>query len=178
MDLDKALESRRSIREYSDKKVTWGIFSDILSGATHSASSGNVQNSRFIIVTKDEKKRQLAIASLKQMWMQTAHAIIVICADYSNIKRLYEERYKELSLQNCTIAANNIMLKAASHGLGTCYIGIFDKEAVSKLLKLPEHFEPMIMLTLGYPDEKPVKIGRIPLANTLFYEEFGKKKRS
>lgn len=177
MELDKVLENRRSIRQFSSKKIPWNILSEVLDAATLSPSSGNVQNFRLVIVTKEDKKEQLAVASLKQNWIKAAPAIIVVCADYAIIKRLYEERYQELSLQNCTIAAYNIMLKATSLGLATCYVSVFDADAVSRTLKLPDDVIPLIMIPIGYPDEEPEKIRHVPLQSILRFEEYSKKKR-
>ena len=85
MDIGKVIESRRSIRSYKDKKVSWKLISEILNAATFSPSSGNQQNWRFVIVNEGDKKSQIAVACLKQEWMNTAPIHIVICADYSNI---------------------------------------------------------------------------------------------
>ncbi len=177
MDIDKVLETRRSIREYSDKKIPWKLLSEVLNAATHSPSSGNLQNFKMVIVTKEDKKKEIATACLKQSWMEDAPTIIAICADYSKIKKFYEETYEELSLQNCTIAAYSIMLKATSLGLGTCYVSIFDSAAISRVLKLDDNIKPIIMLTIGYPNEKPEKIRRLPLSSLMNYEEYGNKKR-
>ena len=178
MELNKVLESRRSIRQYSKKNVSWHILSDILESATYSPSSGNQQNWRFIIIANEDKKKEIAVASLKQLWIQQAPVIVVVCADFSSIKKYYSSSYRELSLQNCAIASNNIMLRAASLGLGSCYVAIFDKNAISRILRLPDDIEPMMILTLGYSDETPEKKHIISLNNLTYFEEYGNKKRT
>lgn len=50
------------------------------------------------------------------------------------------------------IAAQTILLAAASEGLGGCMIGSFDR-SVSKALSLPEILVPALIVALGTPDE-------------------------
>lgn len=177
MEFDKVLESRRSVRKFSSKKVSWKQLSEILNAATFSPSSGNQQNWRFIIVNDKDKKHQLAIASLRQEWMEDAPVLIVVCADTSKIKKFYENNNKELSLQNCAIAASNIMLKAADLELSSCYVSIFDPEAVSRTLKLSEDYIPEMIIAIGYPDDKPERKRRLTIDNLIHFNEQGKKKR-
>lgn len=51
------------------------------------------------------------------------------------------------------IAAQTILLGAASMGLGGCMIGSFDK-SVRKALSLPENLAPALVVALGTPDEE------------------------
>ena len=51
------------------------------------------------------------------------------------------------------IAAQTILLSAASIGLGGCMIASFD-HAVSEKLSLPAHLAPALVVALGTPDEK------------------------
>ena len=42
-------------------------------------------------------------------------------------------------------------LQATELGLATCWICNFDPARTRELLKLPEHLEPAVILSLGYP---------------------------
>ena len=65
MNIDDVLEERRSIRDYSNKAVSWKQVSEILNAATYSPSSGNLQNWRFIVVNDKNRREQISIACLK-----------------------------------------------------------------------------------------------------------------
>ncbi len=48
------------------------------------------------------------------------------------------------------------MLGAVEKGYGGCMFGAFDKDGLSKELKLPEHLEILMVLALGKPIEQVV----------------------
>lgn len=54
------------------------------------------------------------------------------------------------------IAAQSIMLGAAEKGLGGCMIGSIDREELRRVLSIPERFEILLILALGYPKEAVV----------------------
>ena len=75
---------------------------------------------------------------------------------------------------DATIVATHMMLEAASIDLGTVWISYFDKAKAQELLRLPETWEPVCMLYIGYPAEdfKPnprLSGHRKPLSETCFY---------
>jgi len=65
------------------------------------------------------------------------------------------EKYTVSAAFNTAIATEHMALMAASLGLGTCWIHLFDKEAISKLFDLPPWIIPVTLLPVGYPDEEP-----------------------
>ena len=71
-------------------------------------------------------------------------AYIVMCNDTS----LAEE-----SKWDQGIAAQTIMLGAVEAGYGGCIIASFRRKELSKLLGLPEHLVPVLVLALGVPKE-------------------------
>lgn len=54
------------------------------------------------------------------------------------------------------IAAQTILLAAAERGLGGCMIGSVRRAKLRELLKLPEHFEILLVIALGKPNETVV----------------------
>ena len=59
------------------------------------------------------------------------------------------------AIRDLSIAAQNLILRAAELGLGTCYIGWMDKEKMRKYLGLPDGFIVPYTITVGYADESP-----------------------
>ncbi len=176
MDIFKAIFERRSIRHYSEVPVEWDKIVKILESAVRAPSSGNVQNWRFIIVTDKELRKKLSEISLQQYWMQEAPVHIVVCSDNSLIKKLYGIRGEKLySIQNCAAAIQNMLLTATALGLGTCWVGAFEEEAVARLLGIPSNVRIQAIITIGYPAEKPPKPRIFTLEDICYFEKYMNK---
>ena len=122
--MDDALElikSRRSVREYKSKEVEKEKLLKVLESARWSPSAGNVQNWRFVIITDPAIKMQLADASIGQYWLTSVPAIIVVLSDDSKLVALFGEKGESTySIQNCSLAIQNMMIEPKSLGLDTC----------------------------------------------------------
>lgn len=49
------------------------------------------------------------------------------------------------------IALENIVLAAWALGVGSCWIGTFDENAVKRILGIPKDLDAVALLSLGYP---------------------------
>jgi hypothetical protein len=65
------------------------------------------------------------------------------------------------------------MLQAKALGLGTCWIGGLNRQALADILHVPEDWEIVGLLTVGFPDEDPDPSPRKPLADVVHYGVFG-----
>ena len=54
---------------------------------------------------------------------------------------------------DCGIAGEHLVLRAAELGLGTCWIGWFDRRAAHKALRLPRHVKVVVLISVGHPSE-------------------------
>lgn len=54
------------------------------------------------------------------------------------------------------IASQSMLLKAATQGVFGCRIGLFNKESMTQVLRLPGHLRPLLVIALGYPAEEVV----------------------
>mgnify|MGYP001562260158 CR=1 FL=1 len=178
MQLDDILIKRSSIRNYSNKKVSNELIAEIIHAGTLAPSSGNLQNWVFIVVQDEDKKTEVANAALKQYWLIKAPVLIIVCANLENISRFYSKRGELLySIQNCAACIENMLLKATDLGLGSCWIGAFDENALSRILKLPDPIRAQAIISIGYAAESPSTKKRYPLQNLTFFEEYGGKKQ-
>jgi len=176
MDVDECMKERRSCRSYSTKSVPVEIVGEILEAATYAPSSGNRQNWVFIVVMDDTRKEELCMASAKQTWMLEAPVFIVVCDKKADVVEMYPDRGELYAVQNCALATQNLMLKAHSFGLGTCWVGAFDADAVSRIMKIPSDVVPEAIITLGYPSKYEKEAGRHPVDTVTFFNEYGNKK--
>ncbi|MDP4228060.1 MAG: nitroreductase family protein, partial [Bacteroidota bacterium] len=56
---------------------------------------------------------------------------------------------------DAAIATDHMTLQATELGLGTCWICNFDPFLCKEILDLPENIEPVVILPLAYPADKP-----------------------
>lgn len=180
MDVDTAILNRRSIRNYKvDKSVPNETVAEILDIARFAPSSGNLQNWKVILVADPGRKEELANAALKQKWITTCPVLLVICNNSADVKRLYKDRGETLySIQNVAVFVNNILLAAHSLGLGTCWIGAFDPDAVKMVLRIPEGVEPEAIVALGYAAEELEAPSRKTIDQFTFFETWGNVEKS
>ena len=76
-----------------------------------------------------------------------------------------------------SIVTTQMMLHAADLGIGTCWIGHFDPWRIMELFNIPDHYIPVAIIDMGYPDEKgkqpnPWHWKRKDLNETVVYESF------
>jgi nitroreductase len=53
------------------------------------------------------------------------------------------------------LAMENLVLAAASLGLGTVHVGLFDSPKIESILGIPDNFCVVEMTPLGYPEYQP-----------------------
>jgi len=176
MDLDTAINTRASCRNFIDKKVPIRLLHMLLESGSKAPSAGNLQDFRFIIVTDEDKKKEIAEASLKQLWMADAPILIVVCSDLKNVIRFYEDRAEYYALQDVSAAAENILLKATDLGLASNWISVFDENVVRRNLRLPENVKPYIIIPIGYTKEKPRHRKRHSVETFISFNTFGNRK--
>lgn len=175
MDVIECIKTRRSIRKYLDRPVAWDDVHIILDAACCAPSSGNLQNWKFIIVLEKALKRKIAEACLQQYWIEAAPVIIVVCAEPGKAERYYGVRGERLySVQNCAAAVENMLLAANARGLGSCWVGAFEEDAVMRALSIPEkeNIRPQAVVTIGYANEKPEMPNRFELDTLLFFNKW------
>lgn len=152
MDIQKALLNRRSIRKYTNQKISKENINTILEAAMYTPSAMNLQSWQFIVID-DRAVLMEIIKSIPyaEMLKQSAAAILV-CGDSAI------EKNESWLLQNCSAAIQNILLSAFGLGIGSCWIGIHGMEDIIKniklLFKLPVNIVPVSLISFGYPDEE------------------------
>ena len=96
-----------------------------------------------------------------------------------SIRQIKEEQYYGIrgtrlyNIQDCAMAAMNIMLAAHDMGLGSCFVSAFDEEAISRIFGQQENIRPQGVITLGYTDEKPETPLRYRVESLIGVENYG-----
>ena len=176
MDLMDAIKNRRSIRKFADIPIPMGMIGPLLEAGRAAPSAGNLQTSKFILVTEEGQRKEVADACLQQFWISTAPVIIVVAAEIEKNKEYYGSRGESLyAIQNAACAAQNILLSAHATGLSSCFVSAFEEEMLSRILGLPDGAKPQSVLPIGYADEKPPAPPRYNLEIQTFFGKYGRR---
>ncbi|MDD4904281.1 MAG: nitroreductase family protein [Candidatus Bipolaricaulis sp.] len=154
MDLDTAIRGRRSVRRFKSLPIERAVLERIIEAATWAPSGGNAQTWRFVIVT--EPARIAKLKTVSPGLLGDPGAVVSVCQDLADA-RAKGSTLGETLLAPCdaAMAAQNLLLAAYAEGLGTCTVASFTHRAVARLLKLPADVEPVLLVSVGTPDETP-----------------------
>jgi len=176
MNIFDVFQQRRSIRKYLQKPIEFDKLSLILQAGSFAPSAGNLQDYRFIVVSKKSLIKGIAAECTEQYWIAEAPVLIVVCADAEMTERYYGLRGQRLySVQNCAAAIQNMMLAAHALDLGTCWVGSFNEDYIKDTLGIPEKVRPQAILTIGYPGEVPGEKEFEPLEHLIYFNAYGSK---
>jgi len=167
MELMEVISRRRSIRKYRSDAVPEADIEYILEAARLAPSWANTQCWKFVVVTDQKIKDDLALAG--NSWIAQAPVIIVACADPSKPGVKGSQQYYMLDIG---IAMEHLVLAAANKGLGTCWIGAFDEEIAKKALDVPDNIRVVATTPLGYPDQNPDARPRKKLSEIVCYNKY------
>jgi nitroreductase len=166
MDFTEVVKKRRSIRKYLPMKIPEDKLTNILEAARLAPSGSNRQSWKFIVVRDGSKKSKLAEACNKQLWIAEADTIIAGC--WLPVEGVDETRLR----RDVTIAMEHMVLAATNEGLGSCWIGAFDADAVRSILGIPKQVGINALLVIGYPAEQPNPRFVKALSEIVSYEAF------
>ncbi len=176
MELLQAIHGRRSVREFTDEPVSDAVLRELIDAAINAPSAVNQQPWCFVVVREqallarisDQAKAHLLRASLgapahpfRDMLndpqfhiFYRAPVLVVIAACQPT----------DWAVEDCALAAENMMLAAYGSGLGTCWIGFAqhwlgtaDGKAA---LGLPSSYSPIAPIIVGHPLRKPASVPR------------------
>ncbi len=172
MKVKDAIKDRRSIRRFKNKAVEDTMLMEILEAGNLAPSAGNLQSRDFIVVKEQKTKEKLTITALGQLFIEEAPVVVVVVA---NIERVspYGKRGIELyCIQDTAASIQNMLLTIHELGLGCCWVGAFNEEAVSRILDLPAYIRPVAILPIGHPNETPRIPPRIDIEDLVHYEKW------
>jgi nitroreductase len=157
--------SRRSIRRYENKDIPEEVLKQILEAGRQAPSAANRQPIHFIIVKDKEITKNFSNA-LFNRFIKDAPVVIVGCADVNSLMT------GKWAIVDTTIAMQNMVLAASALGIGSCWIGAFSENKVKKLLKIPDKWKVVALVTLGYPAEQPKPRKKKPFEDLFRFNQF------
>lgn len=178
MSLERALAERRSVRDFTDERLTleelaqllwaaqgitadWGGRTAPSAGAlypleVYAVTPGGLYHylpdgHRADVLRADDLRRPLAAAALGQAAVAVAPAVLVIAAVFRRTEVKYGERAERYVHLEAGHAAQNVLLQAVALGLGGVPIGAFSDREVQRVLGLPADHEPLYLIPVGHP---------------------------
>jgi len=156
MDVFESILKRRSVRKFKKDPIAKEKIEKLKEALIWAPSAGNLQARKFYFIFNEKIKNEIYKAALNQSFIKEAPLVIVGCANLEKIAP-YGQRGKEIySICDVATAIENLMLLATKENLGTCWVGAFDEEKVSKILNLKEKEKPIVILPVGFPNETPL----------------------
>jgi nitroreductase len=160
MSIDKSVNTQHPVHELIRKRWSPHAFSNravepdklmtLLEAASWAASSYNEQPWRFIVATKDNPEAYDRLLSClvggNQEWAQQA-PVLMITAAKLHFANGNPNRH---AFHDVGAAATTLALQAAALGLFIHQMAGLEVEKAQSLLQVPENYEPVAGIALGY----------------------------
>ena len=178
------LLAHRTIRKYKSTLIAEETIHKILEAGCRASTTGNMQLYSIIITKSEEGKKALAPCHFNQPMVMNAPLVLTFCADFNRFNKWCKLSNAEPGYDNflsfvtaaidALLVAQNVTIAAESEGLGVCYLGTttYLTEKIIDILKLPKGVVPITTLTIGWPDENPDQVDRLPLDTIMHYEVY------
>lgn len=178
MPLMEALKGRRSVRDYTDQKISEQVLSDLLWAAfginrpeeskRTAPSAMNWQETDIYVALEqglylyDALQNTLEPVVAEDLRAQTglqrtaalAPINLIYVADYTKISDKATEELREFyTAADCGFISQNVYLFCASEGLGTVVRAYIDREALADAMKLRSSQRIILAQSIGYPKE-------------------------
>lgn len=177
-----SMKQRRTIRKYQQKEISADLLNDLLETACRASTVGNMQTYSVVVTRDAERKAKLSPAHFNQPMVRTAPVVLTFCIDLRRFSKWCEQRKAEPGYNNfewfvtgsvdALLAAQTFCVAAEEKGLGICYLGTttYNPQMIVEALELPELVFPITTVTVGWPDEQPKQVDRLPL-EAIVHEE-------
>lgn len=159
MSLLEVFRRRRAVRGFVQKPIPAEVWQDVLEAGRVAATSRGRQARRFVTITDPTRIAQMAKDAQMQDFVQQASALVIGCTPGpSNV--------------DVIISLTQMETMAVAHGLGTIWLGTFDRAVISQQINLPEELQPVLVMAFGFPAEAGEQKEKLPLAELFFENSF------
>lgn len=178
------MKQRRTIRRYQEKDVTPALLNELMEIACRASTVGNMQTYSVVITRDAAMKEKLSPAHFNQPMVKKAPVVLTFCVDLNRFSKWCEQRQAIPGYDNlqwfvtgavdALLAAQTFCVAAEEKGLGICYLGTttYNPNQIIDALQLPKLVFPITTITLGWPDELPEQVDRLPLEAILHQETY------
>ncbi len=147
-----AINNRRSIRTFIDKKVEEEKIEKLVRAGMQAPSAHNQQGWEFLVVTEKAMIEELAEMSQYTKPLKGANVAIITLINKSVLQ------IPQCIDQDMGACTQNILLEAVEQDLGAVWMAVKPDptriEFVSKMFDLPEKIEPYSLIAIGYSEQE------------------------
>lgn len=143
MDFFEVVKKRKSVREYSEKKVEKALIEKIIDAGRVAATARNEQPWEFIATYDKDILQKICAMCPNGPFIKDASCLIAV---FSKDTKYY--------IEDCSAATQNMLLSIEALGLGGCWIAGDKKDyadSVKKIFSVPEGYKLVSMISVGYP---------------------------
>ena len=155
--IEPLLRQRWSPRAFADRPVEPEKLLRLWEAARWSASCANQQPWYFLVATKEEAVEYARLLSClretNQQWASHAPVLMVSVAKLAFDMNGQPNRY---AFHDVGLAVANLIVQATALGLYVHQMAGFYPEKVRELYGVPDDFEPVAGIVLGYPGDPAV----------------------
>jgi nitroreductase len=164
------IKSRRSIRQFKPDPLKETDLAAILEAGLYAPSAMNGQSWHFTVIRSQELLDRMS-AQVRDLYKDIDSPRIKERLKDPNWQAFYRapamvvvsgQKEAKFHLTDCAAATQNMLLAAASLGIGSCWIGIiaqlFESQQGADFvreLNIPEGYKALYAVALGYPDGEP-----------------------
>ncbi len=142
------IKTRRVVRDMSEAPVERAQIETILDAARWAPSGGNLRPNRYIVIEDAETRRLIGLVSPGMF--QRAPVLILICTNWDVAAEHNLPPTDRALLIDVGTAAQTMMLAAHALGLASGPVTSYSKEAVKRILNLPNSYSPEMFICIGY----------------------------
>ena len=151
MNVYECVRSLSSVRSYVDGEVPDEVIMEVMEAGRLSPSAHNDQPWEFVLIKDRATLREMGrYCTSGRFIVQVAFAVVLLVDPRSKWRQI-----------DGTRAAQNMILVAWSHGLGSCWIGRIEKDELKKHLGVPDELDVLTVLPFGYFEKKRVAVGKL-----------------
>ena len=170
---------RRAIRNFEKKDIPEEILNKVLEAVRWAPSWANTQCWEIVVV-KDKAVKEKLQATFPKVnpggpAIEAAPITIVVCGRLGTSGYFKDKAmtiHGDWFMFDLGLAVENLCLTAYSLGLGTVITGAFDHNQVKEILKVPEGYEVVTVIPLGYPAKGSPAPARREIADFTHYDSF------
>ena len=141
-------KQRYSVRAFAPQPVEDEKLEKILEAGRIAPTGKNQQPQRIYVLKSPESMQK--INSLCAC-IYGAPVVLMVAYDKNRETVLADKGGIRLGETDASIVCTHMMLEAAELGIGSCWVGWFDREEVRDAFGLPENEVVIALLPLGYP---------------------------
>ena len=157
------LRNRRSIRKYTQEQIERSVIEEIVDCGRLAPTAMNEQPWDFIVVTNPAELRRIPpILGHGEFIAEAAFAVLVVA------------RSTEYAVDDCCAATENMLIAAAAHGIGSCWVAGTRQKYGPEVVRefgAPTDRQLIAIVSFGVPAEAP-ELEKRPLSDVLHWDCF------